>query len=164
MKKYLILILLLMLAGCSSTQSGVNKEYDMSIRMAGDSKLELTINLTADTAAETAAGSAPATVTVDPKTEIKLPIPSIPAIKPIKLPAIVDTDTISLDELDIVEDSLKVMFELCKERASGEVRTLGELAVCLEENGYKGRTTIQGGLMSVDGKLFDLANKWEANK
>ena len=112
MKKYLILILLLMLAGCSSTQSGVNKEYDMMLKVDGQSTVTLNIYLDADTAATTEAGDQPATITIDPATEINLPasvkLPSIPKIAPKNLPITPKnpvSDTMSLDEYDLIVDT-----------------------------------------------------------
>lgn len=61
-----VILLLILVSGCGpSTQSGVNKEYDMKMTVSGQSVVNLNIALDADTAAETASGDAPATLDFD---------------------------------------------------------------------------------------------------
>lgn len=61
-----VILLLILMTGCGpSTQSGVNKEYDMRMTVSGQSVVNLNIALDADTAAETASGDAPATLDFD---------------------------------------------------------------------------------------------------
>jgi len=56
--------------GCSMTQSGVNKEYDMNLTAREGSFVFLHVTLDADTRAETLAGDAGAGTTVSPSTAL----------------------------------------------------------------------------------------------
>lgn len=61
-----LIFVVLLVAGCSRTQSGVNKQYDMTMNLSGESAAILVVSLDADTRADTASGDAPADASVDP--------------------------------------------------------------------------------------------------
>jgi len=66
MKRLWIVLLTLLLAGCTTTKSGVEKRYDMAINNSGGGFVILTVSLDAETQTDTKSGDAGASTEIDP--------------------------------------------------------------------------------------------------
>lgn len=66
MKQLIWIVAILILAGCTSTKSGVEKKYDVAIKVDNQSTATFYMGVEADTAASTRSGDAPATSSIDP--------------------------------------------------------------------------------------------------